>query len=296
MKKTQRVWGWVSGPSLHCAFAVFAWVLSVGVCLAKPSQRQYDSFEGFMSPVVAHTSWTGRDGAPQNISAIAQSSDGFLWLGTPFGLFRFDGIDFARYPTTSLGAKLPSIDITALSADRSGGLWIGFRSGGITHLLSDGSLKNYNPGNHLGPNSAQKIVLRPDGSVWALGNYRLYQLIGDHWIDAGSRLGLPNDPLFCLFFDRSGTLWTSTRHALYKLKPNESGFQAFSTKTFLVSDMAEAPDGELWISDAWHTVRPLIPTKEHPGWHINGYVRMVADTSGSLWLAQDYRGVTHMPW
>ena len=164
-----------------------------------------------MSPVVSHISWIGRDGAPQNISAIAQSTDGFLWLGTPVGLYRFDGIEFLRYPSTALSAPLPSIDVEALSADSAGGIWIGFRSGGISHLSANGELRNYNPENRRGPNSVQKFVVRPDGTVWALEDYRLYKLAGDRWENVGAQLGLPNDPLFCLFFDREGRVWTSTR-------------------------------------------------------------------------------------
>jgi ligand-binding sensor domain-containing protein len=274
--------------------AVFAWMLCVAQASAQRSQQDYDRFEGVMSPVVSHTSWTGTDGAPQKISVMVQSSDGFLWLGTFFGLYRFDGLDFARYPTTSLSAPLPSIDVEALCADSSGGLWIGFHSGGISHLSADGRLENYNPENHRGPRSVQKFVLRPDGSVWAIADYRLYRLNADRWEDLGAKLGLPGDPLFCLYFDRRGRLWTSTRHALFYHDPSSSHFQLFATPSFMIVDMAEAPDGQLWVSDAWRTVRPLLPSKEHPGWQVTGYVRMIADSSGMLWMAQDYRGVTHV--
>jgi ligand-binding sensor domain-containing protein len=33
-----------------------------------------------------HTSWIGKDGAPDNINALAQTTDGYLWLGTSRGL------------------------------------------------------------------------------------------------------------------------------------------------------------------------------------------------------------------
>ena len=39
-----------------------------------------------------HTAWTYSDGIPPNIFAIAQTRDGFLWLGSGSGLFRFDGV------------------------------------------------------------------------------------------------------------------------------------------------------------------------------------------------------------
>ncbi len=41
----------------------------------------------------AHTSWKIRDGFFKGqITSIAQTPDGYLWLGTEFGLLRFDGV------------------------------------------------------------------------------------------------------------------------------------------------------------------------------------------------------------
>ncbi|KQN69256.1 hypothetical protein ASF04_13160 [Duganella sp. Leaf61] len=44
------------------------------------------------------TSWTQKDGVPSDIQCMAQTRDGWLWLGTPDGLYRFDGVTFERYP------------------------------------------------------------------------------------------------------------------------------------------------------------------------------------------------------
>ena len=41
-----------------------------------------------------HTAWTMRDGAPATVEALAQTADGFLWLGSSTGLFLFDGVRF----------------------------------------------------------------------------------------------------------------------------------------------------------------------------------------------------------
>jgi ligand-binding sensor domain-containing protein len=41
----------------------------------------------------AHTAWKIREGFTKGfIYAIAQTPDGYLWLGTEFGLLRFDGV------------------------------------------------------------------------------------------------------------------------------------------------------------------------------------------------------------
>src|SRR6185437_11603682 len=61
------------------------------------------------------TVWTQAQGLPQDtIRAIAQTRDGYLWLGTDEGLARFDGYDFATF--TMQNGALPSNSITALLA------------------------------------------------------------------------------------------------------------------------------------------------------------------------------------
>ncbi len=52
-------------------------------------------------PLVAHVTWTGKDGAPGNVTALGQTSDGYLWIGTSLGLYRFDGVQFSNYHGTA---------------------------------------------------------------------------------------------------------------------------------------------------------------------------------------------------
>ena|SRR5438876_8005389 len=66
----------------------------------------------------AHTAWTVRDGFFKGIIfSIAQTPDGYLWLGTEFGLLRFDGIRSVPWQPPE-GQHLPSLDFhaTPLSA------------------------------------------------------------------------------------------------------------------------------------------------------------------------------------
>jgi len=48
-----------------------------------------------------HASWSYTEGAPGEVHALAQTTDGYLWLGTATGLFRFDGIHFQSYKPQS---------------------------------------------------------------------------------------------------------------------------------------------------------------------------------------------------
>ncbi len=86
-----------------------------------------------------HTAWTAKDGAPSQITAFAQTEDGYLWIGSALGLFRFDGVTFEQYEPPD-GAQLPSHNIYALMATPDGGLWISFRPSGLG-FLKDGELK-----------------------------------------------------------------------------------------------------------------------------------------------------------
>ena len=73
----------------------------------------------------AHTAWKVSDGFTQGaILAIAQTPDGYLWLGTEFGLYRFDGVRVVPWQAHA-GQDLPSRIVHCLLAARDGTLWIG---------------------------------------------------------------------------------------------------------------------------------------------------------------------------
>ena len=77
----------------------------------------------------AHTAWGPKDGAPSVVTALAQTADGYLWLGSPDGLYRFDGVVFERYQPQS-GGPFPARTVSSLLALPNGDLWIGFHPEG----------------------------------------------------------------------------------------------------------------------------------------------------------------------
>src|SRR5262245_16769928 len=87
---------------------------------------------------LAHAAWTLGDGfAKGAIHSIAQTPDGYLWLGTEFGLLRFDGVTATPGPSDHpIEAEVP-----ALLTGRDGTLWIGM-SGGLASW-KDGHLTRY---------------------------------------------------------------------------------------------------------------------------------------------------------
>src|SRR4051812_34655431 len=78
--------------------------------------------------------WHVGDGLPQeSVRTIAETSDGFLWLGTQFGLARFDGADFRVFTSSNSPALNGRDHILALCADPTGGLWIATAGSGLVY-------------------------------------------------------------------------------------------------------------------------------------------------------------------
>src|ERR1700730_154238 len=102
-----------------------------------------------------HTSWTAKDGVPAPVRAIAQTPDGYLWLGTEAGLYRFDGLHFVAWEPGS-GEQILGSSVWSLCTSRDGSLWIGFSSGRISQLRN-GHLKNYSRADGL-PDGAMRIL------------------------------------------------------------------------------------------------------------------------------------------
>ncbi len=73
--------------------------------------------------------WNTRSGLPsQSLKSVVQDRQGYIWLGTQFGLSRFDGNDFTNFNTQNT-PYLPSNAINKLLVDRDGLLWVGTKTG-----------------------------------------------------------------------------------------------------------------------------------------------------------------------
>jgi signal transduction histidine kinase/ligand-binding sensor domain-containing protein len=150
-----------------------------------------------------HTAWRVRDGSfPAPPAAIAQTSDGYLWIGSEAGLVRFDGVTFERWT----GSPLPDERVVALLGTRDGSLWIGM-SRGLAQLKDGKLIVHARMGRFTG------LAEDRDGVVWAGHTRALSQLpplcrfdrTGFHCFAKSATM--PFAYVATLREDRSGTLW-----------------------------------------------------------------------------------------
>src|SRR5206468_1011683 len=108
---------------------------------------------------LTHDRWTKSEGAPQDVTSIAQTPDGFLWLASGEGLFRFDGVKFQKITAVS-GTPLLHDAIRPMVVDSSGAIWIGYRIGGIS-VIRGSSILN------LPDRNASGLAVDQAGGVWS---------------------------------------------------------------------------------------------------------------------------------
>ena len=204
-----------------------------------------------------HSSWTIQSGVPSGINAMAQTSDGWIWLGTTTGLYRFDGVTFELYHP-SHGQKILKTGITSLYATREGGLWIGYQRGEAS-LIENGTIHDYLYKTDKVPKGTIISFLEDqDGSVWAAAADGLGHFSGGSWQRIGANMHFDSPEASYLFQDRAGTLWITTTNHVYSLFKGAKAFVKSGYKTTEYAQCAQAPDGTVWIEDPLGLV-PLTP-------------------------------------
>jgi len=244
----------------------------------------------------AHTTWKVQEGFSKGaINAIAQTADGYLWLGTDFGLLRFDGVRTVAWEPRG-NEHLPSSLIRTLLVSRNGNLWIGTHKGLAS--WKDGKLTQYPdvPGQ-----SVDTLLEDREGTVWvgvetiptwrlcAIQNGRV-QCYGEN----GS-LGLG---VGTLFEDSKGNLWAGTGTGLWRWKPGAPKLIPLSGPASEIHALVEGDNGALLISTRAGIIQ-LVDGKAAPyplpdtGPQFNPFW-LLRDRNGGLWIGTKDRGLFHV--
>lgn len=249
----------------------------------------------------AHASWRIQDGQlPGMLYAVAQTRDGNLWVGTEFGLLRFDGTRFLPWQPPQ-GQHLPDEYITALAASHDGSLWIGTRTG-ISHWNA-GALESYRTSK--GPTGPGVAAILEDhsGTVWiGTAGYKSGELcrVESRSLRCyGPAKGQPGNGVLSIFESRSGELWaggiggvSALRQGVLEFFPAASG----GTVESFAEDDAGRPLVSTGKQDGLNQIVAgrLVPYPLPPG---NDGVRprqLLRDRDGGIWMGTRAQGLLHL--
>ncbi len=235
--------------------------------------------------------WQGQHGLPQNsVSCIAQSPDGFLWVGTGDGVARFDGDSFLPFEDRSKVANR-NLTIRSLCATRDGSIWFGTK-GGLNRIENGQVVQTFTrheglPVEHIG-------VLYEDvsGQLWAGTGVGLIRVDRGGFTTFPVGTGPRSGAVWAICDAPGGGLWLATDQGLVLFHHG---------KSTRYSSAEGLPEGELlsvvvdskgvpWVgSDTGFLARfengRFTVFWPNPSWEARSLSSMVWDVDQNLWIA-----------
>jgi ligand-binding sensor domain-containing protein/signal transduction histidine kinase/ActR/RegA family two-component response regulator len=234
--------------------------------------------------------WQTEQGLPQNsVSAICQTRDGYLWLGTYSGLVRFDGVRFTVFEPGNTPGLLGN-RITALLEDSSGGLWIGSESG--LSLLKQDHFLSYTTQDGLPDNVIQSISQDRQGTVWIGTKAGLACLRNATLISFDFGGVIPTGHSTFTYEDPDGALWVAANGDLFSLSEGAQSMRRIGAiPSGAVASICGTRDRSLWIATADHLYRlkqgALSDYSKEAGLLSNIVLALTEDHDGNLWIGTD---------
>jgi len=266
--------------------------VTLGLALASPCAFALDPALDISQ--YAHKRWMVSDGFAKGITySIAQTPDGYLWLGTEFGLLRFDGVRSTEWTPPS-GEQLPSNDIRKLLVTRDGTLWIGTYKGLAS--WKSGRLKQYR---ELSGSIVSSLLEDGQGVVWA----------GATTLTAAKICAVQSGTVRCTgddvrfgngvphFYEYRDSLWAGVATGLWRWKPDPPKVYTVPGTLPYINDLIEGDNGALWIAMR-DGLRQFANEKVEAfslpaGGQFNPY-RLLRDRDGGLWIGTQGQGLLHV--
>ncbi|MDY0976183.1 triple tyrosine motif-containing protein [Massilia sp. CFBP9012] len=186
--------------------------------------------------------WTQEQGAPSNIMSMAQTTDGWLWVGSDDGLFRFDGVSFEPYlppgPRGSAHAR-----VVDLHAADNGDLYVSFFPNDVAVIGRDGSFTLLPSPDEFRKQPPGVLVLDHDGSLWTIG-HGIRRFANGRWTTVENDPAWVSGDLYSMLLDQDGRLWAAAQSGTWLLDRARGRFDKVSDQG---GGLALSPDGAPWV-------------------------------------------------
>lgn len=198
--------------------------------------------------------WTQQGGLPQDtIRAIAQTTDGYLWLGTDEGLARFDGYEFVVFDKTN--GDLPGNSITALTSAGDGALWIG-TSNGLAEYR-DKQFHTYTTKQGLPDNSISGLYADHGGTLWIVAGVYLSRFQDGKFTNFAPDADLPVTSVRQIREDRNHDLWVAGFSRIVKMSGSQflTVIDPKALNGDIVTGMVAGRNDNFWIAGSEGIIR-----------------------------------------
>lgn len=194
------------------------------------------------------TVWTEREGLQSpRVLAVAQTSDGYLWLGTMNGLIRFDGTTFTPWNAIS-STPLPAGRVQGLDATPDGALWVAYFSGTIARVFGSTAVVH----NTVTPATGgivNAITADRSGVLWVAARSGLLRVEGGAFTRLGEPDGLPDGPVLNAYEDEQRNLWISSNTGIFRRRHGDARFEPVMSASYFDHRITVDHAGVAWITD-----------------------------------------------
>ncbi len=241
--------------------------------------------------------WNTSDGLPQNvITAMHQTPDGYLWVGTQGGLARFDGVSFTVFDPSTEPAFADRF-ITALAGDLDGALWVGTRQGLIRYR--DGAFQRLTQADGLPLDYVRSLWVENSERVW-IGTYGGGLALWEKGNIRPMPLWEGSEEAFvrALFQDSENRFWVGTSKGLMMVQDGHARRfgEEDGLRSLFIRAVAEGPPGTVWVGTENGGLHVVRDGKLEPVWpETPRTVRALhAGRDGGLWVGSQASGLLRL--
>ncbi len=252
---------------------------AAALCCALPA-RAGSAPEGHFS----FRSYGGEQGLENQVAwRAAQDAQGFLWVGTEDGAYRYDGQRFQHFGVVD---GLPSNWVSRIEIAK-GQLWVGtFR--GLARW--DGA--RFQSASDIPPSQVNSLAIGASGELWVATADGLYRQAGQKFEPVKE---WPGGEAHAVWVDPDGGVFATQQGVLHKLGGRTWG-AAEGLGTERIDAIRRDARGRLWLRAARHLWlaegdRFVDRSALMPGKSDQGYLSL--DRAGTLWVPTDH-GLLHI--